>query len=64
MVVKSVLNMAKFNLLCREVYLHVARSNEAAINLYKVVGFAPDIMPLQGRWKGKDAGFMRMVVEL
>lgn len=62
--VKNMLNVARVNLLCREVYLHVARSNEAAINLYKVVGFAPDPMPLQGRWKGKDAEFMRMVVKL
>jgi UDP-2,4-diacetamido-2,4,6-trideoxy-beta-L-altropyranose hydrolase len=56
----KLLEVAKKELLSKTVFLHVARANIAAINLYKSVGFEQLNKPLIGRWTGKDSIVIRM----
>ena len=58
--VLNLLSIAKNNLNCTEVNLHVARNNLAAIKLYKNTGFYQAQEPLTGRWSHRDAEFILM----
>lgn len=58
--VKMVLKMAINDLSLIKIYLHVAKTNAAAIRLYERNGFQERQQPLKGRWVGRDSVFMYM----
>ena len=58
--VEKLLTKAKNELFSTEVYLHVVKTNCRAIQFYKNNGFYETRVPLEGRWKGRDADILHM----
>ena len=58
--VVMLLEKARNDLPCYKVYLHVAKTNSAAIRLYKNNGFYEIEKLLEGRWAGRDANILYM----
>jgi UDP-2,4-diacetamido-2,4,6-trideoxy-beta-L-altropyranose hydrolase len=58
--VLKLLAIAKNDLACTSVSLHVARDNKEAIRLYEKTGFVSVDMILSGRWFGRDSEILLM----
>jgi UDP-2,4-diacetamido-2,4,6-trideoxy-beta-L-altropyranose hydrolase len=58
--VLKLLSIAKNDLACTSVSLHVARANKEAICLYEKSGFVLADMILSGRWLGRDSEILFM----
>ncbi len=58
--IKTLLVQAQNDLSCIKVYLHVVKTNLAAIRLYKDNGFYEIQKLLEGRWTGRDEDILYM----
>jgi UDP-2,4-diacetamido-2,4,6-trideoxy-beta-L-altropyranose hydrolase len=58
--VKTLLSIAKIKYDCVSVYIHVARTNKAAIHLYEKSGFKTSNKALTDRWLGQDSEILYM----
>jgi RimJ/RimL family protein N-acetyltransferase len=58
--VQSLLEKAKSDFQCENIYLHVSKTNFPAIKLYRGKGFIERTKRLDGRWMGQDANIAFM----